>query len=135
MLIREQDRDEILAAGEDVEATIEAAIRLSTVEVWVFSINGDLAGVWGVIPCDLLGGWAVPWVLTTATVDRHKKTFFAESRRVMTRLRKRFGKMTNMIDVRYAASVNWARRLGFSVSDPVQYPGTGMKFYKISMEA
>jgi hypothetical protein len=132
--MRENDRNEVLAMGMDPEDAIASAIHMSLGDAWLFYFGEKLGGVWGVVPSNLLCGYAVPWLLTTGEVDRNKRAFFTESRRLVTALRKKYTLMSNMIDERYVASLRWAKRLGFTVHEAVEHGPYGARFCQITME-
>jgi hypothetical protein len=133
-LMRQVDKNQILALGAGVEDTVAAAIHMSVGDAWVTYFDGQIAAVWGIVPCSLVTGAAIPWLLTTAIVERQPKTFFKESRRMMHLMARHYGRLENMIDVNHRASLRWARRVGFEVAAPAPVGPRGALFCKISME-
>lgn len=133
-LMRQVDKNQIIALGEPVESTVASAIHMSAGDAWVAYFDDQLAAIWGIVPCSLVTGAAIPWLLTTKIVEKSRKTFFKESRRLMQLLARHYGRLENMIDVNHKASLRWARRVGFSVGEPAPVGPRGALFCKISLE-
>lgn len=131
--MREDDRREVVALGETVETAVLLAVTLSAGDAWLVTFDGEPAAIFGVVPCSLLMGHAVPWLLTTPVIDRFPKTFYKVSRTVLAQLRERYSLLGNMIDVRYKKSLRWARRLGFTVKDPKPQGPHGALFCEVVM--
>lgn len=132
--MHEVDKATIDAIGAGVEETLCVAIAMSLGDAWVTYIDGELAALWGVTPMSLATGSVVPWLVTTKVIDHHHKTFYKESRRLLAMMRRRYSRLSNAIDSRHAASLRWARRLGFTIAPAAPHGPQGVPFHLISME-
>lgn len=132
--MRPEDAAEIMASGgySPVQAIIESwACSREAYGVW---FNGEPACVFGVSQTTIgteLSPVGVAWLLTTPSVDRHPIAFWRTSKAVVKDLVERYGTLLNFVDARYARSIEWARRLGFSVSPAVPFGKAGLPFHPI----
>lgn len=123
--LRRADAQEVKVAqpGEDAVLAIQESAAGS---LWCKSVIVDGA------PCVLYGlgeesGAGVPWMLATADIRKIKNEFLAGSAPVITRMREQFSFLANQVHRDNATSINWLRRLGFTVgSIPV---GNGGEFF------
>jgi hypothetical protein len=131
--MREEDLWGLMALGEDPPEGLLAAIRFSTKPEKIF-FDGELTAIWGVVPYCLLTGHGMPWVLTTAAVNKYPIAFYKESMRVVSELRTRYSRLYSLIDSRHTSSLKWADRLGFKVELPQALGPNGMLFSRVTME-
>ena len=113
--MRDADVAEVLASGFSDPLQ---ALRLS-LEASGFAFAVELGGQ---LAC--LGGVqntqpdSTVWLLTGAAVDRHRRAFWMESKRVIRALLAGRSPLVNRIDSRYQESLRWARRLGAEIGPP-----------------
>jgi hypothetical protein len=131
--MRQEDAAEVLASGgyTPLEAVLDAMAMSS--ESWAAYAGEELLGIWGVVPGAFLEGGAIPWLLTTEAVPRHRRAFLATSRRVADYLVERYGALTQQVDARYDGALRWAARIGFAVEEPAPFGRAGLPFCRITM--
>lgn len=129
--MRSADCLEVLASGGFTPAdAIRASLAISSFARTAF-IDGEAAAIFGVVERD--DGRAIPWLLTTTTVDRFPLTFLKASKVVIRALLEAWPEMLQAVDVRYAGALSWAKRLGFTVSEPRSFGFEGREFCPISI--
>jgi len=133
-LMREEDRQEVLALGETLEGGLMQSIHLSLGDVWIVRFNGEPAALFGIVTCSILTGYVVPWLVTTKVIDQFPKTFFTLSRRILHLMRHRYALMGNHVDARYEKALRWVRRLGFSVHAAQALGPNKTLFHPVTME-
>jgi len=131
-LLREEERQEILAERVDIVAALERAIRMSDYAV-ISYIDGEPAGIWGVAHISLLSGETVPWALTTPVIEKKPKAFYRECKRIIKTMQALYGSLDNYVDGRHRKALRWAERLGFKVGVAVPVGKDRIPFHKISM--
>lgn len=119
--MREADKREVKAAsGMKPLAAIQHGIQLSH-DLWcLYDPKGWPSAVLGVVPLQR-GALDVgaPWLLGTDSLILHKRWFHREAREVCDKLVLKWGVLTNLVDARNTAHINWLRHLGFRFGAPV----------------
>lgn len=130
--VRESDRMEIMRAeGRPPLPAIRDSISFSTLTWSARSPKGQLLFIAGVCPAG--PGRAVPWLIGTTTVDREKKAFMRAAKSILREMRS-LGTLINFVDAKNARSIEWLKRLGFTVLDePVPMGPMGAPFYPFIM--
>jgi len=117
-----------------LEALLES-VRVSR-KTWALELGGELAGIFGLRDGPRQSflaqpDYMVPWLLTGAAVDRHRRAFWATSRRVMGAFLEMYPVLANLVDARYAAALRWAWRLGGEIHDAVPIGPSGALFHPV----
>lgn len=116
--LRRVDLAEVVALGRAPATALADGIRTAR-EAWtVRDAEGRIICMAGVSPYSLIGNTGVPWLLGTELVNRHKRTFMVETRRVVTRWLTMFDVLRNVVDARYVAALRWLDWLGFEFGPP-----------------
>lgn len=116
--LRRADLAEVVALGRVPAAALADGIRTAR-EAWTIrDAEGRIICMAGVSPYSLIGNTGVPWLLGTELVDRHKRAFMVETRRVVTRWLTMFDVLRNVVDARYVAALRWLDWLGFEFGPP-----------------
>lgn len=104
-----------------------------SVEAWTWLDDGVPVAMAGVVLRSLVGGGAMPWLLTTPEAYRSPRTFWRASKALAAYLKTEYGRIEGHVDANFAASRRWVERLGFKVIDaPTQFEG--MRVLPILME-
>lgn len=129
--MRSADCLEILASGGYTPAdAIRASLAISSFARTAF-IDGEAAAIFGIV--ERADGVAIPWLLTTYTVDRFPLTFWKASKVIVRALLEAWPNMLQAVDVRYTGALSWARRLGFTVREPEPFGEHGLPFSQIEI--
>lgn len=125
--LRPADRAEAEGVYDDIVGGFAWAIADSA-EAWVAvsqnaasddAAKWDIIAAWGVVDeGSLLAPVGRVWCMTTPLVERHRRHFARESRRITDHWRQRYWRLHNCVDARYAVSVRWLKWLGFHVGEP-----------------
>ena len=94
------------------------------------TLENEPVVMFGITPPSILDEVAVPWMLTTAAVEKHPKTFMKESRALFEVFKQSFPRMRNYVDARNTVAVRWLQWLGFSVYYPEPFGPDEMPFHK-----
>lgn len=132
--MREADRKEVTLFHASAEKAIERSLYKADEAYSFFSIEGEILVMTGVTPYTVLGGVAVPWLLTANGVDRYRKLFLRGTRELVERWRGRYDLLENYVDARYKGALRWAAWAGFEVEPPQRYGYLGLELCRISMK-
>lgn len=130
--MRQTDIDELQAAGTEPYPALYFgmltseecyAALIDSVPVCIFGIRIE---TWK---------WNIPWLLGTDEVDRSKKVFMKESRRLFAELSGRYPNMRNMVDARNVKSIAWLKWLGFEFGEPIAHKASGLPFFPFKKES
>lgn len=131
--MRIMDREEVRASGGfDPESALVSALAHSEF-ARVAYIRGEVAAMFGVarVPCMHA---AIPWLLTTDTVDRYPLTFYRASKIVFKELRQAYPDLVQYVDARYGSAMSFVRRLGFDVAEKsMPFGKQGKPFHRIAL--
>ncbi len=116
-LLRAEDRAEVLALGVDpVDGLLQSIAGAQ--EAWTYRADRQIICMAGIAPLSLVGRVGVPWLLGSALVLQHRRTFMMETRRMVAYWLTRFDVLRNVVDARYEAAIRWLRWLGFKIGEP-----------------
>lgn len=132
--MRQQDVDEVLAAGHtDLRAVIEDGIKRSPM-CWAAFVDGELACIFGCAPLGtLLNPVGVPWLLGTDVIQRHRRIFVRQSRPYIARMLASFTHLINAVHAENTVAVRWLRSVGFTLA-PAAPIHTGAMFHTFTMD-
>jgi hypothetical protein len=100
-----------------------------------YLVDGEVAAIVGLGLSSFLGGHGVPWLLTSAIVECHRKTFLRCSRDTLARMMAEVPLLVNWVHAENVQAIRWLRWLGFDVAaEPVALPPHGAPFHRFQME-
>jgi hypothetical protein len=151
-VIREATREDVLAFQHCLRPADVAEIRGVGVTVakalWrgyrnslrcrVAYVDGDPAAIWGVCVNTHprqgpLSATAVPWLHTTAAIERQPIAFLREARREVAAMRCLYPRLENHVAANYTQAVRFLRLLGFTVDEPQSIGHNGALFRRFHM--
>lgn len=130
--MRPADAREVMRSGGNTPVDAVVLSMQASQEAWAALEDGAVLAVFGVVP---LAGVGVCWSLTSTEVDARPLTFWRASKEVIRDLRTRWPHLFNFIDADYDAAIRWARRLGFSVSEPVPFGVAQLPFCRVELRS
>jgi hypothetical protein len=132
--IRPADAAEINALGyaDPLDGLIECLDM--AVSAFTGFIDGELAAIAGFAVPEMLGRRAMPWLVTTDTVDRHPLAFARASRRILDALRKDHELLENYVDARHTVCVRWLRWLGCTLEPAQPLAPHGLMFHRFTIK-
>ena len=130
LVLREGDAAELAALGIGKDAGLRAALARA---VWAetYLIDGEPAAIVGLGRSALAGGHGVPWLLTSPTVERHRKLFLRESRRQVARMLAEVRPLVNWVHADYRRAVRWLAWLGFELDPPLPLNGAPFRRFRL----
>lgn len=133
--MRKGDRDEVQASGGFRPApALRRALQVSQLARTVF-IDGEAAFMFGVSTLEPDSDWAVPWLLSTDTVDRYPVAFLRATKALLAEVLERYPQLVQFVDTRYTQSLAWVERLGFKVGAAMPFGFAGRDFHPITLRA
>jgi hypothetical protein len=112
--LREEDRQEVLAAGGMDPRIVFPAQVLEGREVLAAGIEGGPPEI--LFGCDPVVGApevGVVWLVSTPVLYDHPVEFVVTSRQLFQRFHERFRVLTNFVDERNVRHIKWLKWLGF----------------------
>jgi hypothetical protein len=97
-------------------------------------IDGEPAVVGGVVG-SVLGGEGMPWLLTTAAVERAPVAFVREARRNVQQALVAYPSLANYVHAPYKRAIGFLLLLGFAIDPPEPIAATGEMFHRFWMRA
>lgn len=111
--LRPEDRRELedLSGGEALRSLL-LGVATSSPALTFRDLNGDLAGIVGVVPVSPLHG--VVWMAGTPLIEQRKAAFLRGSLDLMAHFDRRFDTLFNVCDARNEVHHRWLHWLGFT---------------------
>lgn len=124
--LRPADRAEVAALG--YPEALDGILASATASEWVKAAVIDtprgerVLCVWGLgaYPDPHVGG---PWLLSTRSLERHKKEFLRRSRPEIAAMHRQFPILRGLVDRRYTGAVRWIGWMGFHYGPPLLING------------
>lgn len=131
--LRESDRGELRASDKTPREAIETGIRAPG-WVTVTLYKGVPVNIWGVAEVSgAFGGYGSPWMLGTPDLDKHRKRFWAESKRIVDAMAHDYRYLINHVWAGSEDSVAYLSKLGFQIEAPEVSAPKGELFHRFSM--
>jgi hypothetical protein len=101
---------------------------------WTVLCGGEVAAMFGVAYRSLVSDVGVPWLLSSALVDRIWLSFARHSRTFAHYMLSLFPVLENYVDAEYSRCIAWLRWCGFTLDGaPVAMGRMGAPFYRFWM--
>lgn len=132
--LRDGDRREIEALGLSPRDGLARSLARS---VWAdaYLAGGEVAALAGLAVQPLVGGVAMPWLLTGRPVDRHRKAFLRLTRARTRQMLAEHGLLVAEVHAEYGEAVRWLAWLGFTLAPPRPLGPLGAPFQQATMRA
>ena len=134
LALRDGDRREVEALGLSPREALALSLARS---VWAdaYLADGDVAALMGLAVQPLVGGTAMPWLLTGRAVDRHRKDFLRLTRARVSEMVAAHGTLIAHVHADYAQAVRWLAWLGFEIAPPGPLGPRGAPFHRATLRA
>jgi hypothetical protein len=96
---------------------LRMSFRVSLTRPKVAVVDGEVAAIWG-MGGDILSDTGIPWLLTTAAIERMPVTFIKQARIELARMLARKRRLENHVLAEYSQAVRLLEVLGFTLADP-----------------
>lgn len=131
--LRDEDVREVLALGANPRNVLSLCASGSE-ESYTGFLKGEVAMMFGVsVPLWQEG--AMIWALGSDLCNEHPRELLVHGRELAKDFSARYGLIWNYCDARYARSLRWLRKIGFTVSEPVPYGAQGEPFCRLEMRS
>jgi hypothetical protein len=126
--LRPGDFREVAALGLTPVEAIERGLARS---LWAdaYVIDGEVAAIAGLVVQPMLGGVAMPWLLTGRPVDRHARAFLRLTRARTAAMRAAHGTLVAEVHAEYREAVRWLGWLGFALAPARPFGPLGAPFH------
>ncbi|MBN9086241.1 MAG: hypothetical protein J0J01_04995 [Reyranella sp.] len=130
--LRPGDRREIEALGLSVrEGLAQALARSLSAEAYI--ADGEVAALTGVVLQPVLGGIAMPWLMTGRPVDRHAKAFLRLTQARTRQLAAEHGMLVAQVHAEYGEAIRWLDWLGFVLAPARPLGARGALFHRATL--
>lgn len=128
--LRDQDVDELRAAGyEDFASIITESLARSDWAVTA-TVDGRLACIFGVSAAGtLLSAYGVPWMLGTSLVATNRRALARLAPRYIHEMLQAYPTLRNLVHADNTVALGWLRHVGFTIGPVVPHPNTGAPFH------
>jgi GNAT superfamily N-acetyltransferase len=130
--LRDGDAREIAALGFTREEGIGRSLD-SALWADAYLVDGEVAAIAGVSIGSLLGGEAIPWLVTGRPVERCRREFLRQTRAGVARMLRQFPVLCNHVHAEYTEAIRWLRWLGFTIEAPAPRGPRGELFCRASL--
>ena len=133
--LRDQDAEELRAAGVlNAELAIADGIRRSPL-CWTARVDGEIACVFGVAPFGTaLDPRGVPWMLGTPLVPKHRRTLQQMTPGYIAQMLEAFPHLLNQVHAKNTVATRWLRKMGFVLQPPMPVGPYGELFHLFEMK-
>jgi hypothetical protein len=130
--LRPGDRREIEALGlTPRDGIVQALARSLSAEAYI--ADGEVAALTGVVMQTVLGGTAMPWLLTGRPVDRHRKAFLRLTQARTHQLLAEHGVLVAQVHAEYREAIRWLDWLGFVLAPARPLGAHGAPFHRATL--
>jgi hypothetical protein len=127
--LRDGDRREIEALGLSLREGLAQSLARS-VSADAYLVDGEIAALTGLALQPLVGGVAMPWLVTGRPVDRHRKAFLRLTRARTRRLLAEHRTLVAEVHADYPEAVRWLAWLGFTLAPARPIGPRGALFHR-----
>lgn len=131
-ILRPRDAAELAAGGHSAKKSLYRGFRNSILCRTAF-VGDDIAAMWGVCVnfragASPLGDLGVPWLLTSAAVERVPVSFVKVARAELALMRANRRRLESFVAADYTQAVKLLRILGFTIEKPAPIGVNGAMF-------
>jgi len=121
--MRKADIDEVRASSGEtpLEALIQS-IAMSPMS-WAWKVDGRVIAIFGVAPHPNSPAVGIPWLLGCPEVEQQKIHFLRQCRGYLKQMLDAFPVLTNYVDCRHTASIQWLSWCGFALCEVEPFYG------------
>jgi hypothetical protein len=133
--MRQADRDEVMAAsGHNPMQSLLLGVRRSDQTITAVSPDGVPLVIFGVVGKSLVTDVGVPWLLGCDEALKYRRHFMTDVPKVLEIMLEKYRMLENYVHVKNRVSVNWLKRMGFKMDEPVLFINSGEYFMRFYME-
>lgn len=100
----------------------------------IVTVNNEPCVMIGLVIRDILSGAGIPWLLGTDNALKYKRHFLTQVPDVIDEMLAICPRLYNYVHARNKISVNWLKRIGFTIDEPVPFGCDNELFHKFHLE-
>lgn len=132
--MRQADADEVWASHRHTPMqALMKGLELSDFSTVVMHDDTPLVML-GLVKRDILTDTGVVWLLGTNESLNHRKAFLKETKPVIDEMLSVCSRLCNMVHAKNIVSIQWLRRIGFTIDEPVPAGPDGELFHYFHLE-
>lgn len=129
--VRTKDAIDVMTAKR---GSVAAAMQQSLARAdasWVWEVDGQPILLWGITLRSVVTGGALVWIFSTNQIELHRRDFWQGSKTVLAVLLERYGAVEGYCDGRFLQSMQWLRKLGFALGEPLEVAGVPFHHFEM----
>ena len=100
----------------------------------IITVNDEPCVMIGLVVRDILSGTGVPWLLGTENALKYKRHFLKQVPAVINEMLNICPNLFNYVHIKNKISINWLKRIGFTLDEPLQYGCDDELFHKFYLQ-
>lgn len=100
----------------------------------IVTVNSEPCVMIGLVIHDILSGSGVPWLLGTEGALKYKRNFLTQVPAVIDEMLNVCPRLFNYVHAENRVSINWLRRIGFTIDDPEPHGAAQELFHRFHLE-
>ena len=116
-----------LGTGRSHIDVLKESVKMSS-QCWVACHVAVPLCIFGVVPYPAKAGFGIPWMLGTPDMVKHQRALVRDGRRYRDRMQREFHTLVNVVHAGNHTSIQWLKRLGFTLTAPIAVGPTGAPF-------
>jgi hypothetical protein len=135
--MRDADRLEVTGLGVSVRKALWRAYRNSPVCKTAF-VDGTVAAMWGVCVgmrggVSLLGATGIPWLHTTAAVEKVPVSFARIGKAELAAMLALYPRLENFVAAEYVGAIRFLTLLGFTIDEAKAVGVDGARYHRFHL--
>ncbi len=133
--MREADRVEVWASNHHTPLeSLEKGWHMSDFAAVAVDEDGVALAMFGLVRRSILTDVGVAWALASNEAMKHRSGFLKMAIPVRDEMLTICPHLCNMVHGKNKRSIQWLKRLGFTIDDPVPYGPDGELFHRLHIE-
>jgi len=130
--MRAKDVAEVAAVGLSPHRALRASMRRAVWAKAAVAEDGNVIAMWG-LGGALMGLQGIPWLLTTALVERVPLEFMRRAKAELGLMLEMYPVLVNHVDANYREATGFLRLLGFTIGEPEPFGRKGALFRRLEI--
>lgn len=97
---------------------------------WAGLVGDEVACIFGVRGASMLSETGYPWLIGTNLIEQHAKAFLRRNRAIVQIMLDTYPHLTNYVDARNGAAIQWLKWLGFAMLPAMPYGAAQLPFHQ-----
>jgi len=132
--MRQADIDEVWASNHYTPAEAMLSSWKASDRSMIVTVNNEPCVMIGLVIRDILSGGGIPWLLGTENALKYKRYFLTQVPDVIDEMLTICPRLYNYVHAKNKISVNWLKRIGFIIDEPVPFGCDNELFHRFHLE-